>query len=249
MGIFHRKEAKPELVPQEYLPRSIGIIMDGNGRWAAKRRQPRKAGHAAGARTLRRIIRYCETRGIGYVTLYAFSTENWRRPAQEVDAIMDLLRDYLREASENFRNENVVVHFIGDISRLAPDIQQMIAEAIEFTAHKTGMVVNIAVNYGGRDDVVHAVRQIAQQVKDGRIAPQDIDEEMISAHLYTAGQPDPDMILRPSGEYRLSNFLIWQAAYSELVFMDVLWPDFTEEDMERALHAYAGRQRRFGGIK
>ena len=157
MGIFHRKEAKPALVPQEYLPRSIGIIMDGNGRWAAKRKQPRKVGHAAGARTLRKIIRYCETRGIGYVTLYAFSTENWKRPAPEVDAIMDLLRDYLREASENFRNENVVVRFIGDVSRLAPDIQQMIAEATEFTAHKTGMVVNIAVNYGGRDDIVHAV--------------------------------------------------------------------------------------------
>ena len=244
---WFRKEQKP--VEAAYLPQHVGIIMDGNGRWAKQRGLPRSAGHAAGARVFRKIVKYCEKRGIRYVTVYAFSTENWSRPPQEVDAIMDLLRQYLKESLADFTQENIVVRFIGDVTCLAPDLQQLIREATDITKDKTGLVLNIAVNYGGRDDIVQAVRQIAQEVADGKADPAQIDEAMLSRYLYTGGQPDPDMILRPSGEFRLSNFMVWQAAYAEFVYMDVLWPDFTEEDMEQALRMFAGRQRRFGGIK
>jgi undecaprenyl diphosphate synthase len=248
MGLFRKKRAY-ETVPTECLPQHIGIIMDGNGRWASKRGLPRQVGHVTGARVFRKIVKYCEKRGIGYVTVYAFSTENWRRPQQEVDAIMDLLRQYLRESLDDFQNENIVVRFIGDTTVLADDIQQLIREAQEVTSDKTGLVLNIAVNYGGRDDIVYAVRQIAQKAADGNLTAESVTEETISQFVYTAGQPDPDMILRPSGEYRLSNFMIWQAAYAEFVYMDILWPDFDEKDMEQALRMYAGRQRRFGGVE
>lgn len=247
MGWF-RKKALPDLVPQEYLPKHVGIIMDGNGRWASKRGLPRQAGHVTGARVFRKIVKYCEKRGIGYVTVYAFSTENWKRPQQEVDAIMNLLGQYLRESLADFQNENIVVRFIGDVSPLSQQLRDLIDQAQTVTRDKTGLVLNIALNYGGRDDIVYAVRNIAQQVADGQLKAEDINEQTVSDRLYTAGQPDPDMILRPSGEYRLSNFMIWQAAYSELVYMDILWPDFDEKDMEQALHMYAGRQRRFGGV-
>lgn len=247
MGWF-RKKALPDLVPREYLPKHVGIIMDGNGRWASKRGLPRQAGHVTGARVFRKIVKYCEKRGIGYVTVYAFSTENWKRPQQEVDAIMNLLGQYLRESLEDFQNENIVVRFIGDVSPLSQQLRDLIDQAQTVTRDKTGLVLNIALNYGGRDDIVYAVKRIAQQVADGQLKAEDINEQTVSDRLYTAGQPDPDMILRPSGEYRLSNFMIWQAAYSELVYMDILWPDFDEKDMEQALHMYAGRQRRFGGV-
>ena len=248
MGLF-RKKALPGLVPAECLPKHVGIIMDGNGRWASKRGLPRQAGHVTGARVFRKIVKYCEKRGIGYVTVYAFSTENWKRPQQEVDAIMRLLEQYLRESLEDFQNENIVVRFIGDVSVLSAQLQDLIDQAQQVTRNKTGLVLNIALNYGGRDDIVYAVRQLAQQVSDGALNAQDITEQTINDHLYTAGQPDPDMILRPSGEFRLSNFMIWQAAYSELVYMDILWPVFDEKDMEQALRMYAGRQRRFGGVE
>ena len=249
MDLFARKSrARQAAVGSELLPEHIGIIMDGNGRWAKKRGLPRQAGHAAGAQVFRKITKYCEKRGIRYLTVYAFSTENWKRPKNEVDAIMNLLRDYLKESLADFDAENIRTRFIGDLSPLAPDIREMMAEAESKTSEKTGMCLNIAVNYGGRPEVTQAARRLAQEVRDGTLHVEDIDEEMLSARLYTAGQPDPDLILRPSGEYRLSNFMIWQSAYAEYVFMDILWPDFTPHDLEAALAEYARRNRRFGGV-
>ena len=249
MGLFARKSrARRAAIGPELLPEHIGIIMDGNGRWAKKRGLPRQAGHAAGAQVFRKITKYCEKRGIRYLTVYAFSTENWKRPKNEVDAIMNLLRDYLKESLADFDAENIRTRFIGDLSPLAPDIREMMAEAESKTAEKTGMCLNIAVNYGGRPELAQAARRLAQEVRDGALRAEDIDEEMLSARLYTVGQPDPDLILRPSGEYRLSNFMIWQSAYAEYVFMDILWPDFTPRDLEAALAEYARRNRRFGGV-
>ncbi|MCI8553656.1 MAG: isoprenyl transferase [Clostridiales bacterium] len=247
MSLFHRKK-EVSLPTERLLPQHIGIIMDGNGRWAKRRGLPRQAGHGYGARVFRTITKYCEKIGIRYVTVYAFSTENWRRPQEEVDAIMNLLRDYLRESLRDFQKENIRTRFIGEREALAPDIRALIEEAESSTAHKTGMVLNIALNYGGRDELVHAMRSLAEEVKAGRLSPEEIDETRISDRLYTAGQPDPDMILRPSGEYRLSNFMIWQAAYSEYVFQDILWPDYRQKDLDAALEEYARRNRRFGGI-
>ncbi len=246
MGLFSKRQpSKPEIT---VVPAHLGIIMDGNGRWAKKRGLPRQAGHVTGAKVFRTIAKHCEKRGIGTVTFYTFSTENWKRPAEEVDAIMNLLREYLKESLADFAAENIRTRFIGERSVLAPDIQELMAEAEETTAHKTGMVLNIAINYGGRAELTAAARRIAQEVKAGTLQPDDVDEACLANRLYTAGQPEVDMILRPSGEYRLSNFLIWQCAYAEYVFDDILWPDFTTKDLDRALAAYAGRHRRFGGV-
>ena len=239
---------KKKPLPPAVLPRHIGIIMDGNGRWAKKRGLPRRAGHAAGARTFRTIAKYCEQRGIPCLTVYAFSTENWRRPPEEVEALMNLLRDYLKESLSDFRQENIRVRFLGDRKPLADDLQKLMAEAKEATAKKTGMQLNIAVNYGGREEIVHSLRELAGEVAAGRLTPEELSEQLVEAHLYTAGQPELDLILRPSGEYRLSNFLLWQSAYAEYIFMDVLWPDFTPAHLEQALTEYAGRHRRFGGV-
>ena len=230
---------------KQNIPQHIAIIMDGNGRWAKQRGLPRTAGHAAGGEAFRRIANYCRTLGVKYLTVYAFSTENWKRPQAEIDAIMNLLRDYLKESLSDFKHENICTRFIGDRTMLAPDIQELMAEAEESTADKTGMILNIAINYGGRAEIVHALREL---VSDG-VSPEEITEQSVEAHLYTAGQPDPDLILRPSGEERLSNFLIWQSAYAEFVFMDVLWPDFTRADLDKAILEFARRSRRFGGIK
>lgn len=182
------------------------------------------------------------------MTVYAFSTENWARPQEEVDAIMNLLRDYLKESLRDFKKENIRTRFIGDRGPLAPDIQELMEEAEASTAHKDGMTLNIAVNYGGRHELVHAMRRMASEAAQGRLNPDEITEDRVSDYLYTAGQPDPDLILRPSGEYRLSNFMIWQSAYAEYVFQDVLWPDYTTEALDAALKEYAKRNRRFGGI-
>lgn len=245
MALFSKKKAQQEV---EILPAHLGIIMDGNGRWAKKRGLPRQAGHVTGAKVFRNIAKYCDRRGIKTTTFYAFSTENWRRPEEEVTAIMNLLREYLRESIADFKQENIQMRFIGDRTMLSEDIQELMAEAEAITADKTGMVLNLAINYGGRAELAMAVRRIADEVKAGTLSSEEIDEDCITERLYTAGQPEVDMILRPSGEYRLSNFLIWQCAYAEYVFDDVLWPDFTEEDLERALAEYAGRHRRFGGV-
>ncbi len=244
--MFKRK--KPvEVVPRK-IPTNLGIIMDGNGRWAKKRGLPRTAGHVTGAQVFRKITKYCEKCGVKYLTVYAFSTENWRRPQDEVDSIMNLLRQYLKESLADFQQENIVVRFIGNRDELAQDIRDLIEEAEESTAHKTGMTLNIALNYGGQQEIVYAARRLAKQVANGSLTPDAIDEKLLEEALYTEKQPPVDLILRPSGEYRLSNFLIWQSAYAEYVFMDVLWPDFKEQDLDRAFEEYARRDRRFGGV-
>lgn len=228
---------------ERVLPKHIAIIMDGNGRWAKKRSLPRTAGHVAGAKTFKNIARYCNKIGLEYLTVYAFSTENWRRPADEVKGIMNLLRDYLKDA-ENFKDENIRVKFIGNLEPLDEDIKELIKKDEDGSKDATGLNLNIAINYGGRDEITRAVREI---VKKG-ISPDDITENTISDFLYTANMPDPDFIIRPSGEYRLSNYLIWQSAYAEYWFSDVLWPDFTPKHLERAIEDFNKRNRRFGGV-
>lgn len=229
------------------IPKHIGIIMDGNGRWAKKRFLPRSAGHSAGASTFKTIARYCNKIGVQVLTVYAFSTENWKRPPAEVASILDILRKYLKD-STNFKDENIRLRFIGDSSVLPADIIELIHTAEEDSKSATGLVVNLAVNYGGRDEVVHAVRQIVKDCKNGVLTEEQINEQAISARIYTAGQPDPDLIIRPSGEYRLSNFLLWQSAYSEFWFSNVLWPDFKPRHLDQAILAYQQRDRRFGGV-
>ncbi len=237
------KDELPQL-----LPAHLGIIMDGNGRWAKRRGLPRSAGHAAGAANFKKITRYCSKIGIRYLTVYAFSTENWTRPAEEVSALMTLFRKYLEEALRDFRDDDIVVRFLGDTAAFPPELQTLIRETEEISAARTGMVLNIAMNYGGRAELVRAVRSIAERVRAGELAPDAITEETVSSALYTAGQPDPDLIIRPSGEHRTSNFLLWQSAYAEYVIMDVLWPDFGPDDLNAALREYANRSRRFGGV-
>ena len=230
------------------LPEHIGIIMDGNGRWAKKKGLPRTAGHTEGAKNFRRIARYCSDIGIRYLTVYAFSTENWARPAVEVNALIRLFQEYLEEAIRDFADDDIQVRFIGDTSAFPKKLQELIATTWEVCKHRTGMVLNIAMNYGGRPEILMAARKLAQKVQAGELRPEDIDEDSFSNELYTAGQPDPDLIIRPSGENWISNFLLWQSAYSEYVIMDILWPDFTPEDLNFALREYAKRSRRFGGI-
>lgn len=236
---FKKKTLSENLI----LPKHIAIIMDGNGRWAKRRSLPRSAGHAAGSKTFKTIARYCNRIGIKYLTVYAFSTENWKRPQAEIDNIMNILRDYLKD-TDSFKGENIKLEFIGDRTPLADDIKELMLKAEADSAGATGLHLNIALNYGGRDEIVHAVRQI---VKD-KIKPENITENTISERLYTAGQPDPDFIIRPSGEYRLSNYLIWQAAYAEYWFSDILWPDFSPKDLDKALIDFSQRNRRFGGV-
>lgn len=245
MGLFSKEKNNQQA---RTLPQHVGIIMDGNGRWAKKRGLPRTAGHTVGANNFRTITKYCSNIGIPYLTVYAFSTENWKRPADEVQALMKLFRQYLEEALRDFQEENIKVIFLGDKSGFAPELQELIERTEKASAQKTGMVLNIAMNYGGRDEITKAARELAQEVKDGRLSVEEIDEKAISDHLYTAGQPDPDLIIRPSGERRISNFLLWQSAYAEYVTMDVLWPDFKPKDLEKALDEYAMRNRRFGGV-
>ena len=230
-------------IENRVLTQHIAIIMDGNGRWAKKRGLPRSAGHVAGAKTFKNIARYCNKIGLKYLTVYAFSTENWKRPENEVNGIMNLLRDYLKDA-ENFKDENIRVRFLGDMEPLADDIKELIEKNERESANATGLNLNIAINYGGRDEITNAVKKI---VKSG-ISADSITEDTISANLYTGGMPDPDFIIRPSGEYRLSNYLIWQSAYAEYWFSDVLWPDFTPKHLEQAIEEYNHRNRRFGGV-
>ena len=228
---------------QRVLPRHIAIIMDGNGRWAKKRSLPRTAGHIAGAKTFKNIARYCNKIGLEYLTVYAFSTENWKRPKDEVDGIMNLLRDYLKDA-ENFMDENIKVKFIGNLEPLDDDIKELIKKDEDGSKDATGLKLNIAINYGGRDEITNAVKNI---LSDG-VKAEDITEDTISENLYTAGMPDPDFIIRPSGEYRLSNYLIWQSAYAEYWFSDILWPDFKPKHLDQAIDDYNHRNRRFGGV-
>lgn len=248
MAIFKKKLPKEVSLSDIILPEHIGIIMDGNGRWAKKRGLPRSAGHTAGAQTFRRIARYCSDIGIKYLTVYAFSTENWRRPSDEIEALMRLFRDYLQEAIRDFKDDSIVLRFIGDRSAFSSELLSLMNENEEESCDRDGMVLNIAMNYGGRAELVTAIREIASKAKDGSLQPGEITEALVSDYLYTKGQPDPDLIIRPSGENRTSNFLLWQSAYAEYVIMDVLWPDFTSDDLDRALIEYAKRNRRFGGV-
>ncbi len=230
------------------VPAHIGIIMDGNGRWAKKHFQPRSMGHRAGAQNFRTITKHASKIGVKYLTVYAFSTENWSRPADEVGALMGLFKDYLREALRDFMNENIRVRFIGDVSAFSRDLQELIAEVEEASASKTGMVLNLAMNYGGRAEILCAARNFAEDVRAGKLEPAELTDELFDRYLYTAGQPAPDLIIRPSGEQRISNFLLWQCAYAEFVYFDILWPDFRPEDLDQAIAIYNSRQRRFGGV-
>lgn len=230
------------------LPESIGIIMDGNGRWAKRRGLPRKAGHKKGAAVFETISTLCGDLGIKYVTFYAFSSENWKRPKEEVDALMSLFEQYLRDARSNQeKSKNMILRFIGERDGLSSELLRLMDEAEEGTKDHTGTVVNLAINYGGRQEVTAAVKALYRDVAEGKKRIQDITEADISDHLYTKGQADPDLIIRPSGEQRLSNFMIWQAAYSEFWYSHVLWPDFGKKDLYAALRAYEQRNRRFGG--
>ena len=230
------------------VPRHIAIIMDGNGRWAKKRGLPRTAGHAAGAEAFRRTANYCRTLGVEYLTVYAFSTENWKRSAEEVSGIMKLLGKYLKEALQDMEKNHVRFKFFGDLSRLSPELQKLCAEAEKTSSAYHDVQVNFCLNYGGRDEIVKAAQQAALDVKNGVIQPQDITESLFSDYLYSKDVPDPELIIRPSGEMRTSNFLLWQSAYSEFVFMDVLWPDFQPEHLDEAIREYGRRNRRFGGV-
>ena len=235
----------------EKLPEHIAIIMDGNGRWAKKRGLERTKGHKVGAEVFRKICKYASDIGIKYMTFYAFSTENWKRSAAEVGKIMDLLRDYLGEMQEREEENEKAgynIHFIGSREGMPEDIVALMDIVESRSSDKNKIHINIAVNYGGRAEIVHSVKEIAKKLQSGEITLEDIDEDMISSHIYTKNQPDPDLIIRPSGEQRLSNFLIWQAAYAEFYYDDVLWPDFTEKDLDRAIEEYNKRNRRFGGV-
>ena len=227
-------------------PEHIAIIMDGNGRWAKKRGLPRTAGHRAGAETLRRIAKHCNTLGVKYLTVYAFSTENWKRSQEEVSGIMKLLHRYLEESLRDMEKNQVRIRFFGDLSRLTPELQQLCRET-ESRSKDYKVTMNFCINYGGRDEMVHAARAFAREVADGKRKPEELTEELLASYLYSWDVPDPELIIRPSGEQRTSNFLLWQSAYSEYVFMDVLWPDFSAEDMDAAIEEYHRRNRRFGG--
>lgn len=237
----------PEPPPKEFLPKHIGIIMDGNGRWAKKRGLPREMGHQKGSEVFMDIARYCKKIGISVLTVYTFSTENWKRPQHEVDAIMNMLRKYLSNI-EKYRKDHIRLQIIGDKGGLSEDLQKAIQHAEEESRSFDSLLVNMAINYGGREEILHAARTLARRCMLGELNPEEITEETFASSLYTSDMPDPDLIIRPSGEERLSNFLLWQSAYSELIFMDILWPDFTPEHLNTALWEYKNRNRRFGGV-
>lgn len=231
-----------------YVPCHVAIIMDGNGRWAKKRGLPRSAGHIAGADTFKRIAEYSRKIGVKYLTVYAFSTENWKRSEEEISGIMKLLGSYLRQALREMDEYRVRFRIFGDISRLSPELQSLCRETEERSAEYEGAQVNFCLNYGGRDEIVRAARSFAEDVAAGKRKPEELSEQLLATYLYSDGVPDPELIIRPSGELRTSNFLLWQSAYSEYVFMDILWPDFKPEDLDRAIDEFRKRNRRFGGV-
>lgn len=230
------------------VPQHIAIIMDGNGRWAKKRGLPRKAGHKAGAETFRRIAAHCHELGVKYLTVYAFSTENWKRDADEVSSIMGLLERYLKEALQDMKKNRIRFRVFGDLSRLSPKLQQLCRQAMEESSVYTESQVNFCLNYGGRDEIVRAARAFALDVASGKCTPDELTELKFEEYLDSAGVPDPELVIRPSGEMRTSNFLLWQSAYSEYVFMDVLWPDFSAKNLDDAIAEFQRRNRRFGGV-
>ena len=246
MALFGKKDKEETVLPDK-LPDHVGFIMDGNGRWAKKRGLPRSFGHREGAKQFKKIVRYCKDIGLKNISFYAFSTENWQRPAEEVNTIMELFRDYIVDV-RNFLSENTRMIFLGDKSAFDEDLQEKMIKLEEDTAHYDEMTLMMAVNYGGRDEITHAARILAEKAAKGEIKPEDITEQSISDNLYTAGYPDVDLLIRPSGEQRISNYLIWQCAYAEFYYTNVLWPDFTPDELDKALAEYARRNRRFGGV-
>ena len=243
MGLFSKKVShKAGQVDKSRLPRHIAIIMDGNGRWAKKRGLPRTAGHKVGAETFRKIALYCKALGVEYLTIYAFSTENWKRPADEVSTLMGLLKKYMQEAIDTMERDQMKLRFFGDLSALSPELQALAHKANEVADRVEGFQANLCINSGGRDEILHAARECAA-------AGEEMTEENLERHLYSAGIPDPELIIRPGGELRLSNFLLWQCAYSEFYFCDTLWPDFGERDLDEAIVAFQQRDRRVGGVK
>ena len=242
MGLFRKRGNTAGQVDMSRLPRHIAIIMDGNGRWAKKRGLPRTAGHKVGAETFRDIATYCRELGVEFLTVYAFSTENWKRPKDEVDTIMGLLEQYLQEAIDTMEWDHIRLKILGDTAALSPKLQQMVAQTNAISTHYQGFQANICLNYGGRSEILRAARLCAE-------AGEEWTEENFGKYLWSAGIPDPELIIRPSGELRLSNFLLWQCAYSEFYFCDTLWPDFDRAALDRAIIDYQGRDRRFGGVK
>ena len=246
-NLFSKKSNLVTQIDKNNLPNHVGIIMDGNGRWAKKRGLPRSAGHRAGAQNLKTITEFAGNLGINYLTAYAFSTENWKRPKEEVDALMDLLLQYLRD-KDQLAGKDVVIKIIGDRSKLSDEINAEIDVIEDYTKDNPGMVLFLAINYGGRQEIAHSVRQLAEKVAKGEISPESINEDAISSYIYTPDVPDVDLVIRPSGEQRLSNFLLWQSAYSEFWYSDINWPDFKTDDFARAVLDFQNRNRRFGGV-
>lgn len=245
--LFGKKEDRPAL-DMDNLPAHIAAVMDGNGRWAQKRGLPRTAGHSAGSEAFQKAAEYLNDLGVKYFTVYAFSTENWKRPQEEVQAIMGLLDRYLRKAIREMTEKNIRLHFFGDLAPLSDSLKQLIRETNEISRHTTGMQVNVCLNYGGRAELVRAAQLVAQDCVQGKLQPEDITEALLSKKLYSADIPDPDLMIRPGGELRLSNFLLWQNAYTEFYFTDTLWPDMDEAELDKAIAAYQSRKRRYGGI-
>lgn len=248
MSFFKSKGKNEPQVDFDRLPRHIAIIMDGNGRWAKKRGLPRTAGHVAGAETFRSIATYSKEIGLEYLTVYAFSTENWKRPEDEVSAIMGLLKKYLLDILGQMEQDKIKVAFFGDMSPLTPELRELIERAHEISKGYDGCQVNVCLNYGGRDELMRAAMAYAKDCQDGKADAGQLTEEQFGSYLFSAGVPDPDLVIRPSGELRLSNFLLWQSAYAEFYFTDVLWPDFSKDELHKAIAAYQGRSRRFGGV-
>lgn len=247
MALFRRKQNIPD-IDFAHLPRHIAIIMDGNGRWAKRRGLPRTAGHAAGAENFRTIATYCKEIGLEYLTVYAFSTENWKRPQEEVAAIMGLLKKYLLEAIGRMERDKVKMKFFGDLSVLDDELLRLCEQTAEISRRYEGCQVNICLNYGGRAEIIRAARAFAADCVEGKADPNHLTEDAFSGYLYSAGVPDPDLIIRPSGELRLSNFLPWQSAYAEFYFTSVLWPDFSKQELCKAIAEYQHRSRRYGGV-
>ena len=245
--MFRFKKKEKIEIPLE-VPKHIGIIMDGNGRWAKKRMQPRVFGHKAGMEALQEVTIAAKNMGVQVLTVYAFSTENWKRPAEEVGAIMGLLKKYLLEAIGRMERDRVKMEFFGDLSPLTPELRELCERTREISKHYEGCQVNICLNYGGRDELLRAARAYAQDCLEGKVDPNHLGEDQFSNYLFSRGVPDPDLVIRPSGELRLSNFLLWQSAYAEFYFTDVLWPDFSKAELLRAIASYQSRARRFGGI-
>lgn len=250
-GFFKNKQIVDPIKSIDFnnIPTHIAIIMDGNGRWAKKRNLPRPLGHKAGVEAIRNIVKECNILGVKYLTIYAFSTENWVRPQEEVNALMKLLVEYLKNEFEELNRNGVVINTLGDLSKLPKVCQIELANAYEKTKNNKKLILNLALNYGGRDDILRAVKKICAKVKENTLNIENIDEALFSDYLDTAKMPDPDIIIRPSGEQRLSNFLLWQASYSELWFSNIFWPDFTKEYLHKAIYDFQNRDRRYGGIE